>query len=469
MGENGAGKSTLMKIIMGIYTKDSGSIFMEGNEVDFKDPREALYSGISMIHQELSPIPEMTVAENIFLGREKKKIKGLPFMDRKAVNKNTKQLLDTYEVSEYIKPTMKMKTLNIAQVQMVEIIKAVSYNSKILIMDEPTSSLSDKESEVLFKIIENLRAQKVGIIYISHRMAEVFQISDRISVLRDGNFIGCVDTKTASHQELINMMVGRELERGYPVNTAEKGEVVLELKDMCSKGVFENLNLSIRSGEILGLAGLVGAGRSELMQALVGYDTFDSGEIYLEGKKVEIKHPSDAIKHHIIIASEDRKELGLVFGRSIRENIALQNLEQLSTGNFINKPLEKTLCKKFAEEMTIKMNSIEEDIGSLSGGNQQKAVLAKSLMSKPKVLIMDEPTRGIDVGAKSTIYNIMVELAKQGIAIIMISSELPELIGMADRILVMASGKLMGELTDKNDFSQHKILGMAFGGVLNES
>ncbi|MDC7245977.1 MAG: sugar ABC transporter ATP-binding protein [Sphaerochaetaceae bacterium] len=469
MGENGAGKSTLMKIIMGIYTKDSGSIVMNGQEVEFKGPSDALYAGISMIHQELSPIPEMTVAENIFLGREKRKIKGLPFMDRKAVNSSTMELLERYEMAEYIKPTMKMKTLNIAQIQMVEIIKAVSYDSKILIMDEPTSSLSDKESEVLFKIIENLRSQQVGIIYISHRMAEVFQISDRISVLRDGNFIGCVETESASHQKLINMMVGRELERGYPQNTAEKGEVVLELKDMCSEGVFENFNLSVRSGEILGLAGLVGAGRSEVMQALVGYDPLDSGEIYLEGEKIEIHHPSDAIKNHIIIASEDRKELGLVFGRSIRENVALQNLEQVSTASFLNKPLEKKLCNSYAKEMTIKMNSIEEDIGSLSGGNQQKAVLAKSLMSKPKVLIMDEPTRGIDVGAKSTIYNIMIDLAKQGIAIIMISSELPELIGMADRILVMSGGKIMGELTDKKEFSQHKILSMAFGGVLNES
>jgi ABC-type sugar transport system ATPase subunit len=469
MGENGAGKSTLMKIIMGIYTKDAGSIFMQGNEVVFKDPREALHAGISMIHQELSPIPEMTVAENIFLGRERLKIKRLPFIDRKAVNQSAQQLLDTYEMSEYIKPRMKMKTLNIAQIQMVEIIKAVSYGSKVIIMDEPTSSLSDKESEVLFKIIVNLKSQNVGVIYISHRMAEVFQISDRISILRDGHFIGCVKTASASSHELINMMVGRELKDGYPRNTAEKGNVVLELKNMCCKGVFENVSLSVRSGEILGLAGLVGAGRSEVMQSLVGYDHLDSGEVYLEGKKVNIKHPADSIKHHIIIASEDRKELGLIFGRSIRENIALQNLSQVSTGIFLNKRIERATCKKFAKDMTIKMHSIEDDIGSLSGGNQQKAVLAKSLMSKPRVLIMDEPTRGIDVGAKAAIYNNMVELTKQGIAIIMISSELPELIGMADRIMVMAGGKIMGELDDRKEFSQQKILNMAFGGVLNES
>jgi ABC-type sugar transport system ATPase subunit len=469
MGENGAGKSTLMKIIMGIYTKDAGSIFMCGNEVVFKDPREALHAGISMIHQELSPIPEMTVAENIFLGRERKKIKGLPFMDRKAVNQSTQQLLDRYEMSEYIKPTMKMKTLNIAQIQMVEIIKAVSYESKVIIMDEPTSSLSAKESEVLFKIIVNLKTQNVGIIYISHRMAEVFQISDRISILRDGHFIGCVKTESASSHELINMMVGRELKDGYPRNTAEKGDVVIELKKMCRKDVFENVSLSVRSGEILGLAGLVGAGRSEVMQSLVGYDQLDSGEVYLKGKKINIKHPSDSIRHHIIIASEDRKELGLIFGRSIRENIALQNLSQVSIGSFLNKRTEKTICKKFAKEMTIKMHNIEDDIGSLSGGNQQKAVLAKSLMSKPTVLIMDEPTRGIDVGAKAAIYNNMVELTKQGIAIIMISSELPELIGIADRIMVMAGGKIMGELSDRKEFSQQKILSMAFGGVLYES
>lgn len=385
------------------------------------------------------------------------------------MNQSTQELLDSYEVSEYIKPTLKMKNLNIAQVQMVEIIKAVSYDSKVIIMDEPTSSLSDKESDVLFNIITNLKAKNVGIIYISHRMAEVFEISDRISVLRDGKFIGCVETKTASNKELINMMVGRELVGGYPKNTAENGDVVLEVKDFVSKGVFENINFSVHAGEILGLAGLVGAGRSEVMRALVGYDKLDGGEVYLEGEKIEIKSPDDAIRNHIIMASEDRKELGLVFGRCVRENIALQNLSQVSTGCFLRKREERVLCNRYAEDMVIKMNSIEDDIGSLSGGNQQKAVLAKSLMSQPKVLIMDEPTRGIDVGAKSTIYNIMVDLAKRGIAIIMISSELPELIGIADRIIVMAGGKVMGELTDREDFSQHTILNMAFGGVVNES
>ncbi|QTQ12811.1 sugar ABC transporter ATP-binding protein [Treponema parvum] len=463
MGENGAGKSTLMKIIMGIYTKDAGKVLINGKEVEFRDPKEALNAGISMIHQELTPIPEMTVAENIFLGREKQKIKGLPFVDRKAMNLSTQELLDRYEVSKYIKPSVKMNNLNIAQVQVVEIIKAVSYNSKIIIMDEPTSSLSENESEVLFKIIANLKTQQVGIIYISHRMEEVFEIADRISVLRDGKFIGCVDAKGASTKELINMMVGRELGSGYPHNTAKRGKKVLEVKDFTRDGVFNGVDFSVHAGEILGFAGLVGAGRSEVMRAIVGYDKLTSGQIFLDGEEIHINNPHEAIKHHVIMVPEDRKLLGLVSGRCIRENIALQNLSEVSSGCFIRKYLEKKKCNKFADEVTVKMNGIEDEIGSLSGGNQQKVVLAKSLMSKPKVLIMDEPTRGIDVGAKATIYNIMVDLAKRGIAIIMISSELPELIGVADRILVMSGGKIMGELTDRKDFSQQTILSMAFG------
>ncbi len=464
MGENGAGKSTLMKIIMGIYTKDAGKVILEGQEVNFKSAREALDAGISMIHQELSPIPEMTVAENVFLGREQKKIKGLPFVDKKELNRKTQELLEEYDLSEYIKPNMKMKDLNIAQIQMMEIIKAVSYNSKVIIMDEPTSSLSEKETETLFRIIANLKEKKVGIIYISHRMEEVFELADRVSVLRDGQFIGCVKVADASREQLINMMVGRELEGGYPSNTAEKGEVVLELKNFTRKGVFKNVNLQVHAGEILGMAGLVGAGRSEVMRALVGYDKLDSGEIILEGKKIEIKHPKDAIKHHIIMASEDRKQLGLVLCRNIKENVSLQNFDKMSSGSFINKVKEIQLAKQYTEEMSTKMNGIGDLVSSLSGGNQQKVVLAKCLMSDPKVLIMDEPTRGIDVGAKATIYNIMINLAKQGIAIIMISSEMPELIGMSDRVIVMAEGEVKGELVGEEAKSQQTIMNLAFGG-----
>ena len=464
MGENGAGKSTLMKIIMGIYTKDAGKVILDGQETNFKSAREALDAGISMIHQELSPIPEMTVAENVFLGREQKKIKGLPFVDKKELNKKTQELLVEYELDDFIKPNMKMKDLNIAQIQMMEIIKAVSYNSKVIIMDKPTSSLSEKETETLFRIIASLKEKKVGIIYISHRMEEVFELADRVSVLRDGQFIGCVKVAEASREQLINMMVGRELEGGYPKTTAEKGEVVLELKNFTRKGVFENVNLKVHAGEILGMAGLVGAGRSEVMRALVGYDSLDSGEVIMEGKKVEIKHPKDAIRNHIIMASVDRKQLGLVLCRSIKENVSIQNFDKMSTGSFINKVKESRLANDYTQKMATKMNGIGDLVSSLSGGNQQKVVLAKCLLSEPKVLIMDEPTRGIDVGAKAAIYNIMIDLAKQGIAIIMISSEMPELIGMSDRVVVMAGGKVRGELVGEEAQSQQTIMNLAFGG-----
>lgn len=465
MGENGAGKSTLMKIIMGVYTKDAGQVKFDGQDVNFSSAREALDTGISMIHQELSPIPEMTVAENIYLGREDKKFKGLPFVNTKAMEAKTQKLLDEYELAEYIKPWMKMKNLNIAQTQMMEILKAVSYNSKVIIMDEPTSSLSDKESKILFQIIDRLKKENKGIIYISHRMEEVFELSDRISVLRDGKFIGCVKTKEASPEDLINMMVGRELEGGYPKNTAEKGDVVLELKNFTRKGVFENVNLKVHAGEILGMAGLVGAGRSEIMRSLVGYDPLDEGEIILEGKTITIKHPKEAIQNNIIMASEDRKALGLVLQETIRENIALQNFAELSQFGFVKKGMEKEVCDKYAREMATKMNGIEDKVGSLSGGNQQKVVLAKCMLSHPKVLIVDEPTRGIDVGAKAMIYNLMLEMTRKGIAIIMISSEMPELIGMSDRVLVMSNGKITGELEGDEVNNQEEILRMALGGL----
>jgi len=463
MGENGAGKSTLMKIIMGIYTKDAGQVCLNGQNVNFSSAREALDAGISMIHQELSPIPEMTVAENVYLGREGKKIKGLPFVNKKELNRKTQELLNEYELSEFIRPDMKMKDLNIAQTQMMEIIKAVSYNSTVIIMDEPTSSLSEKETNVLFSIIDNLKKKNVGIIYISHRMEEVFLLADRVSVLRDGKFIGCARVDETTPEELINMMVGRELEGGYPINTTPKGDVVLELKHFTRKGVFEDVNLKVHTGEILGLTGLVGAGRSEVMRALVGYDPLDSGEVILYGKPIKIKHPKDAVKNHIIMASEDRKTLGLILSRSIKENISVQNFEDLSSAGFINKPKEKKVCREYAEQMTTKMNGIEDVAGSLSGGNQLKVVLAKCMLLDPKVLIMDEPTRGIDVGAKAKIYNLMLEMTKLGIAIIMISSEMPEVIGMSDRVLIMAGGKITGELEGEEAKSQQTILKLALG------
>jgi ABC-type sugar transport system ATPase subunit len=464
MGENGAGKSTLMKIIMGIYMRDSGEMFFEGKPVFIRGAREALNIGISMIHQELNPIMEMTVAENIFVGREKH-IKGTPFLDKKTLNKDTLALLKEYNLDGRVSPAMKMKNLNIALIQMIEIIKAVSYNSKLIIMDEPTSSLTSNETEELFRTIDLLKKKGVGIIYISHRIDEVMLLGDRISVLRDGAMVGCFEKNQVDRDKLISLMVGRELAGGYPENTAPKGEVVLSIKNFSRKGFFEDVSLEVRSGEILGLAGLVGAGRSEVMRALIGYDHFDSGEIYLEGKKIVIKTPKDAKNNAIVMAPEDRKALGLVLCRNVKENISLQNGELSSKGGFINHRKERKICTDIAEEVTVKMNSVADMVVNLSGGNQQKVVLAKCLLSRPRVIILDEPTRGIDVGAKAGIYNMMVELTKQGIAIIMISSEMPELIGMSDRIMVMSNGRIRGEYSDKGEGAQEAILKLALEGV----
>ncbi len=462
MGENGAGKSTLMKIIMGIYKSDAGELLFEGKVVEIKEARDALHMGISMIHQELNPILDMTVAENIFVGREPKK---MGILNRKQLNDDTKKLLVEFNMADVIKPTMKMRELNIAQIQMIEIIKAVSYNAKVIIMDEPTSSLSSKEAVELFRTIEWLKQRGVGIIYISHRMEEVMTLADRVSVLRDGRLIGCMERNEMNRDQIISMMVGRELSSGYPTNDAVKGEVVLELKDFTQKGAFEHVNLKVHAGEILGIAGLVGAGRSEVMRALVGYDRLDSGEVFLSNEKVVIKHPKDAKACHIAFASEDRKALGLVLCRNIRENISLLNSNLFSKAGFINKQKEKQQCENISKEVAVKMNSIEDTIENLSGGNQQKVVLAKCLLSKPKVLILDEPTRGIDVGAKASIYNMMIELARKGIAIIMISSEMPELIGMSDRIMIMAAGKMRGEVTEKTSSTQEDIIKLALGGM----
>jgi ABC-type sugar transport system ATPase subunit len=464
VGENGAGKSTMMKIIMGIYTYDRGEIFFEGNPVNIRGPREALNMGISMIHQELNPIMEMTIAENIFIGREKR-IKGTPFLDRKQLNEHALTLLKEYNMDRKISPSMKIKALNIAQIQMVEIIKAVSYNAKLIIMDEPTSSLTATETEELFKTIALLKQRGVGIIYISHRIDEVKQLSDRVSVLRDGAVVGCFGRAQMDHDRIISLMVGRELSGVYPENTAPKGGVVMEVKNFNRKGYFEDISFQVRAGEILGFAGLVGAGRSEVMRALIGFDKPDSGEVYLEGKPVRIRNPRDAKKNRILMAPEDRKALGLVLCRSVKENIALKNEALFSRLGFMDHAAERRLCGKKAAEMTVRMSSISNPVVNLSGGNQQKVVLAKCLMTKPKVIILDEPTRGIDVGAKFNIYKMMTALASQGIAIIMISSEMPELIGMSDRILVMSNGRIRGEYTEKENITQEAILRLALEGV----
>ncbi len=464
MGENGAGKSTLMKIIMGIYRGDSGEILFEGKPVEIRSARDALNLGITMIHQELNPIPAMTVAENVFVGREAR-VGRTHFISRRAQNARAQALLKEYHMADRVSPSMKMSQLSIAQIQMMEIIKAVSYNARVIIMDEPTSSLSETETRELFKTIGLLKKSGVGIIYISHRMEEVFELSDRISVLRDGQMIGCLTRDEATRDRIISMMVGRALSSGYPRSGAQRGDVALSAKALTRKGVFENISFDVRAGEILGFAGLVGAGRSEVMRALVGYDPLDSGELSVGGRPVAIRHPRDAKRHRIALASEDRKALGLILCRSIRENVSIQNEDQYSRSGFMNHRRERELVDGITRQVTVKMNGIQDLAGTLSGGNQQKVVLAKCLLSKPKVLILDEPTRGIDVGAKAEIYNMMVDLARSGIAIIMISSEMPELIGMSDRILVMAGGRITGEFTDVSAASQEDILKLALGGA----
>jgi len=455
MGENGAGKSTLMKILMGIYSPDEGEIIFEGKKIVVNNPGDALKTGISMIHQELSPVPYMTITENIFLGREKT-FNHTPFVNKKYLNEKTAQLLKEFNMS-FLKPTMRLEQLSVAHKQMIEIIKAVSYNSKIIVMDEPTSALSEEEVKELFKTIRRLKQQKVGIIYISHRMEEIFELADRVTVLRDGQYIGTEEISDINIDQLIKMMVGRELTNIFPKVEANIKEVALEVKNLTRENVFSNINFKVHKGEILGIAGLVGAGRSEIMRAIFGIDPYDSGEIYVEGKKVNINKPADAIAAGIAMVTEDRKELGLVLCRSIRENTILTELKKYCNGPFIKKAQEKDAVVNITKALAVKMSGINQTVGNLSGGNQQKVVLSKWLLGKPKVLILDEPTRGIDVGAKSEIYKLMGELAQQGIAIIMISSEMLEIMGMSDRIIVIGDGQVKGQFM-RNEVTQEEIL-----------
>lgn len=455
MGENGAGKSTLMKILMGIYSMDSGEIHFNGKKVDIGSPGDALKMGISMIHQELSPVPYMTISENIFLGREDT-YKNTPFVNKKCLNEKTARLLKEFNM-DFLKPTMKMQQLCIAHKQMIEIIKAVSYDSRVIVMDEPTSALSADEVKELFKTIKSLKHRDVGIIYISHRMEEIFELADRVTVLRDGQFIGAEEISDINTDKLIRMMVGRELTNIFPKLEVDIRDIVLEIKNLTLKGVFRNISLHVRKGEILGIAGLVGSGRSEIMRAIFGIDPPDGGEIYVEGTKVNIKKPSDAKDAGIAMVTEDRKELGLVLCRSIKENVILPELIGYCNGPFINKAQENNAVLDITKLLGVKMSGINQTVGNLSGGNQQKVVLAKWLLGDLKVLILDEPTRGIDVGAKSEIHKIMGELAKQGLAIIMISSEMPEVMGMSDRIIVIGDGQVKGEFK-RNEATQEDIL-----------
>ena len=455
MGENGAGKSTMMNILVGIHKRDGGTIRIDGQEVNIESPHDAQKLGIAMIHQELSSVVEMSVAENIYLGREPVKN---GFIDYRKMYQDTEELLKNLNIN--LNPKTKMGKLRVADQQLVEIAKAVSQNARILIMDEPTSSITDREVENLYGIIRDLKMRKTGIIYISHKMEEVYTITDQITVLRDGASIATWNTKEATNDMVVKAMVGRELTEQYPKRKVEIGDTILELKNFTQEGVFENISFKLRRGEILGLVGLVGAGRTETMQALFGITKPDSGEVYLKGQKVEFKKPVDAIKNGLAYVTEDRKGEGLVLPMSIAHNITLPSMKELSRKIFIKQKEEKDRVGKEITDLKVKTTSPNLAVKNLSGGNQQKVVLAKWMLKNPDVIIFDEPTRGIDVGAKAEIYKLMNEFVAEGKAIIMISSELPEAMGMSDRILVLSNHKMSGELS-KNEFNQKSLMKLA--------
>lgn len=455
VGENGAGKSTLMKILSGLYKAEQGEILLKGKKVDHLDPQKSLDMGISMIHQELSPIPHMTVAENVFLGREPSKS---GFINFKKMKDDTRKILESLNI--HISPSEKMSQLSTAATQMVEIAKAISRDAQIIIMDEPTSSLTSQEAHVLFEQVEKLKKKGISIIYITHKMDEIFQLADYVSILRDGRIISSGPKSEYSMDRIISEMVGRELNEIYPQKEAVLGETLMEVKGLSSKGRFKNISFSVKSGEIIGFAGLVGAGRTEVMRALFGLDKHDSGEIYLESERLYIRNCTDAIKKGIVMASEDRKREGLILCRSVRENSMLSNLDLIKNGPFISPKKEKSIVQDMIKKLRVKTDSMDTRAINLSGGNQQKLVLIKWLLRDIKVLILDEPTRGIDVGAKYEIYKLMRELAAEGKAIIMVSSELSEIIGMSDRIVIMNEGRITGELVNEN-ISQEDIMKLA--------
>lgn len=456
VGENGAGKSTLMKILTGIYQKDEGKIFLEGRETEITDPKKAQELGISIVHQELNLMGDLTVAENIFIGRES--MHGIR-LNKTEQNKKTETLLRSLNLD--IKPTTLVKKLTVAKQQMVEIAKALSYdNTKLLILDEPSAALTESEIEELFIFIRDLKSRGVGIVYISHRMDELMEITDRITVMRDGQYVGLLETAKTNMDEIVSMMVGRVIyeEPKTHSNVAESAPIVLEAKGLCSKEV-KNVSLKLKKGEILGVAGLMGAGRTETARLICGADHKDAGEILINGKPVEIHNPQDAVKCGIGYLSEDRKRFGLCLGLSISENIALPSLEKIS-GFVVKKEKLRTRAKDYVKQLKIKTPTVDVAARSLSGGNQQKVVIAKWLLRDCDVLIFDEPTRGIDVGAKSEIYKLMNELAAEGKSIIMISSELPELLRMSDRVMVMCEGRVTGEL-DISEANQENIMKLA--------
>lgn len=456
MGENGAGKSTLMKILSGMYKPTEGLVLYKGVETEFNEPIESIRLGISMIHQELSPVPHRSVMENVWLGREPL-IKGTPFVDHRKMQDETRRLLDHLELS--IDPRIEMAKLTVAKMQMVEIAKAVSYNSEVVIMDEPTSSLTRTEVEHLFKIIRRLKEQGKAIIYISHKMDEIFAISDEVSVLRDGKHVGTYPAGDLNTDKLISLMVGRELNEMFPKVDCPICDVKLQVEKLSSPGVFEDVSFELRKGEILGFAGLVGAGRTEVMEALFGMRHKSSGRILIDGKIAEIRTPEDAIKHRMALLTEDRRLSGIFPMLDVKDNMVMAVLDRYCNRfmGLLNHSQIRRDCAEYREKIKIKTPSLEQKIMNLSGGNQQKVLVARWLLSEPDILILDEPTRGIDVGAKAEIHTLITNLAAKGKAIILVSSELPEILGMSDRVVVMREGRITG-IVERKDATQEVIM-----------
>lgn len=455
LGENGAGKSTLIKILGGIYKADKGEIYIDGKKAEINNVFDSHKNGIAIIHQELVLVPHMTVAENIFLGREP--MNGF-LVNRAKMNEDTEKLLKAYKMT--FSPQTLMVDLTIAQQQMVEIIKAISFNSKILVMDEPTSSISDKEVEFLFKIMRTLTEKNVGIIYISHKMSELWEICDRVTVLRDGQYVSTEVVKDITKDELISKMVGRTLEQYYVRDFGTPGETVLKVEHINDGNMVQDASFELRKGEILGFAGLVGAGRSETMKALFGLAKKYTGKVVLNGEEVHFTSAAEALAKGVALVPEDRKVEGLYHVQSVAYNTTIEVLKEFIHGIVLDKSCEQKIVAKYNRMMNTKTAGFETAIGHLSGGNQQKVMIGRWLAAKPSVLILDEPTRGIDVGAKAEIYMIMNELTKQGMSIIMISSELPEIINMSDRVYVMANGRMTGCI-DHADVTQEKIMALA--------
>lgn len=457
MGENGAGKSTLMKVLTGIYTKDAGTIVYEGKEVEFHSPREAQQAGIVIVHQELNMMGHLTVAQNIFIGREPRS--GL-FIRDAAMNTEARKLFAQLNID--IDPRETMSNLTVAKQQMCEIAKAISHEAKVIIFDEPTAALTDSEIEQLFVIIRDLRVKGYGIVYISHRMDEIKKITDRVSVMRDGQYIGTLVTEECTKEDIINMMVGRVIYEDPKTEShcPPDAPVVLKVEHLNAGRMVQDVSFELRKGEILGFAGLVGAGRTETARALFGADPKQSGDITINGKKVVINSPKDAVEAGMSYLSEDRKRFGIVLKKNIIENSTLATLGEYMNGMFINKPKEEQVTQKYVDLLKTKTPSIDQLVMNLSGGNQQKVVIAKWLVNNSQIMIFDEPTRGIDVGAKQEIYELMNQLAQSGKAIIMISSEMTEILRMSDRIVVMCEGRKTGEL-DIAGATQEKIMTLA--------